>query len=163
MSEAFESAHVRLFLADYAVAGAGGKITIVGGGIAIVGINPQTGTTAAFCVVAVASFDPDRIGESPAVELSLETDDGELVSLPGQSQPLRIAASEKLNPPIMRGVDVPNHAVRPKTQIIMQFQNGLPLRPGTGYRWRVRIDQDTRPEWVEPLYVPMASAPPVVG
>jgi hypothetical protein len=61
------------------------------------------------------------------------------------------------------GTHVPNNAVRPKTQIIMQFQNGLPLPPGTGYRWRVRVDQDTRDEWTEALYVAGASHGPVVG
>ena len=76
---------------------------------------------------------------------------------------MRIAASEKLNPPVLRGANVPNDAVRPKTQILMQFQNGLPLHPGTGYRWRVRIDQDTRPEWNEPMYVPMVASGPVIG
>jgi len=163
MTEAFESAHVRLFLADYAVADAGGKITMVGGGITITGINPQTRMTAPFTVVAVVSFGPKHIGESPAVELSLETEGGELVMLPGQAAPLRFGASEKLNPPVLQGINVPNNAVRPKTQLLMQFQNGLPLHPGMGYRWRVRVDQDTRPEWTEPMYVAVASPGPVVG
>lgn len=163
MSAASDSAHVRIFLADYAVADAGHKITMVGAGISIVGINPATGMTAPFTVVAAMSFDPKHIGESPAVELALENESGQLVVLPGHQDPLRLSTSEKLNPPTLRGVRVPNDAVRPNMQLLMQFHNGLPLPPGTGYRWRVTIDQVTRSEWAETLYVPTASAGPVFG
>jgi hypothetical protein len=163
MSEASESAHVRIFLADYAVADAGGKVTMVGGGISIAGFNPASGTTAPFTVIAAVSFDPKFIGDSPAIELSLETDQGQLVGLPGQTVPLRVGTSDKLNQPELPGAYVPNDAVRPKAQIIMQFQNGLPLAPGNTYRWRVKVDHETRPEWTEVLYIPMASAGPVIG
>jgi hypothetical protein len=164
MSEASESAHVRLFLADYAVADAAGKITLVGGGISIVGINPATGTTAPFAAIAVVSFDPKHIGETPAVELGLEDEHGRLVVFEGPNTPLRIATAEKLSPPALpHGVHVPNDAVRPKTQTLMQFQNGLPLQPGNGYLWRVWVDQDTRPEWTETLYVATASPGAVFG
>lgn len=164
MSEASQTAHVRIFLADYAVADPGGKVTMVGGGIAIFGFNPATGTTAPFTVIAVVTFDPKCIGDSPAIELSLENDQGQLVQLPGQPGPLRVGTSEKLNPPPgLPGIVVPNDAVRPRTQIIMQFQNGLPLPPGNGFKWRVRVDHETRPEWTEFLYVPTASAGPVIG
>jgi hypothetical protein len=162
MSEASKSAHVRIFLADYAVADPGGKVTIVGGGIAIIGVNPATGTTAPFTVVASVSFDPKSIGESPAVELMLEDEQGQLVQLPGQPGPLRVGTSEKLNPPVLQGANVPNDAIRPRAQIVFQFQNGLPLAPGNGFRWRVKVDQETQPEWTETMYVPTASAGPVV-
>ncbi|WP_141244903.1 hypothetical protein [Mycobacterium intracellulare] len=162
MSEASESAHVRIFLADYAIVDPLGKITVVGGGISILGFNPASGTTAPFSVVAIASFDPKCIGDSPAVELLLENDEGQLVHLPGQPGPLRVGTSEKLNPPALPGANIPNDAVRPKAQILMQFQNGLPLPPGNGFRWRVRVDHESRPEWAEPLYVPTASAGPVI-
>jgi hypothetical protein len=161
MSEASDSAHVRILLADYAVADDAGKISMIGASISIIGINPVTGTTAPFTVVTVVSFDPKHIGESPAVELSLETEDGQLVTLPGQPGPLRVAVADKLDAPKLSGANIPNDAVRPKAQILMQFQNGLPLAVGTGYRWRITIDQKTEPEWTEPLYVPTASPGPV--
>jgi hypothetical protein len=162
MSDASDSAHVRIFIADYAVAALDGKITMVGGGIAITGFNPATGTTAPFTVIAIVSFDPKCIGDSPAVELLLENEQGQLVQLPGQPGPIRVGTSEKLNPPVLQGANVPNDAVRPKAQILLQLQNGLPLPPGNGFRWRVRVDHETHPEWTEPLYVPTASAGPVI-
>jgi hypothetical protein len=162
MSEASDSAHVRIFLADYAVADSSGKFTLVGGGITIIGVLPTTGMTAPFSVLALMTFDPKFIGESPAMELALETDTGQLVTLPGQPGPLRIAVAEKLNPTILQGANVPNEAVRPKHQMLMQFQNGLPLSVGTGYRWRITIDQQTHPEWTEGFYVPTASPGPVL-
>jgi hypothetical protein len=162
MSGASDSAHVRIVIADYAVADAAGKITMVGAGVSIAGFNPATGHTAPLAVVAIVDFDPEFIGESPAVELALETSEGRLVALPGQPGPLRVGTSEKLNPALMPGVNVPNHGVRPKSTILMMFMNGLPLAAGSGYVWRVRVDQDTRPEWTEWLYVPTASAGPVL-
>jgi hypothetical protein len=163
MSDASESAHVRITIADYAVADPLGKVTMVGAGIGIAGVNPATGMTAPFTVVAVVSFDPKFIGDNPAVELSLETNEGQLVQLPGQRGPMRVGTSEKLNPPVLPGANVPNDAVRPKTQILLQFQNGLPLPPGRGYKWRIKVDHQTREEWTELLYIPTASAGPVVG
>jgi hypothetical protein len=163
MSDVSDSAHVRIFIADYAVADpVTGKITMVGGGIGVCNLNPATGSTAPLSVVAIADFDPKFIGESPAVELALETSEGQLITLPGQPGPLRVGVSEKLNPTQMPGADIPNHAARPKATILMQFMNGLPLAAGNGYRWRVTIDQVTHDEWTETIYVPTASAGPVL-
>jgi hypothetical protein len=154
MSEASRSAHVRIIVADYAVVDGAGKITMVGAGIAIAGINPLNNMTAPFAVVAIVSFDPKLIDASPAVEMSLETHNGQLVQLPGHP-PLRVGTSQRLTPPTLPdGVDVPRDAVRPKVQILMQFQSGLPLQAGHAYVWRVKVDHEEREEWSETLYVP---------
>jgi hypothetical protein len=151
-------------LADYAVADPqGGKTTMVGAGITVASINPDVGMTAAFAVFASASFDPKFIGSKPTIELSLETADGQLISLPGQPGPLRFTASERLNPTRLPGADVPNEAVRPKMQILIQFQNGLPLAPGQKYIWRMRVDGESRDEWTETLYIPIPTAAPRIG
>lgn len=164
MSEVAESAHVRIILADYAAADDKGKLNIVGGGISIVGINPQTQGTSAFSVVATVSFAPKFIGESPAVELQLEDQHGEIFVMPGNSpQKLRAGVSSELKPSDIAGLTVPGNAVRPKSQIVMQFMNGLPLKPGQTYRWRVKVDQATQDEWTEPLYVPTLAIGPTIG
>jgi hypothetical protein len=163
MSEASDSAHVRIIIADYAVADQQGKVTLVGAGVTVLGVNPAAGMTAPFAVVANASFDPKFVGDNPAFEVSLETNDGQLVQMPGQSHPLRVATSEKLPLTVLPGADVPNDAARPKAQIILQFQNGLPLAPGHGYKWRVKVDGETHEEWTEMMYIPTASAGPVLG
>jgi hypothetical protein len=103
------------------------------------------------------------------MELSLETE-GQLVQLPGtadeiggEPQYLRVAASEQLQPTLLSGTTIPNELIRPKSQMMMHFQNGLPLAPGHLYVWRVKIDLVTRDEWTEPMYVPTFSPGPVLG
>lgn len=164
MSEAAESAHVRIILADYAAADDTGKLNIVGGGISIVGINPQTQATPAISVVATVSFDPAFIGESPAVELQLEDEHGEIFVMPGDPpQKLRAGVSSEVKSSGVAGLTVPGNAVRPKSQIVMQFMNGLPLKPGHTYRWRVKVDHMTRDEWTESLYVPTVAIGPTLS
>jgi hypothetical protein len=169
MSAAAESAHVRIILADYVAEAQQGKLTIVGAGVSIVGVNVQTGLTAPLAVVATATFDPQFLGDHPAMELSLETD-GQLVQLPGatdeiggEPQYLRVAASEQLKPTVLPGATIPTEAIRPKAQMMMHFQSGLPLAPGHLYTWRVKIDYVTRDEWTESMYVPTLNPGPVIG
>jgi hypothetical protein len=169
MSEASKSAHVRITIADYAVVDQQGKATIVGGGVTILGVNVQTGMTAPFAVFVSVSFAPHLVGQDPAVELSLETDDQQLVQMPGPLDPsaepqyLRVATSDKLPPTLLPGLNIPVDLIRPKAQMLLHFQNGLPLAPGRAYTWRVKVDSDTRPEWTEMLYIPTASTGPVHG
>lgn len=170
MSDASKSAHVRITIADYAVVDQQGKATIVGAGVTILGVNIQTGMTAPFAVFASVTFAPQLVGDNPAVELSLETTDNQqLVQMPApldpsaQPQYVRVATSEKLPPTLLPGLSIPADTIRPKAQILLHFQNGLPLAPGRAYTWRVKVDGETRPEWTETLYVPTASPGPVVG
>jgi hypothetical protein len=161
MSEVGQSARVTIIAADYVAVAESHKFTIVGSGITLVGLDPQTGHTAPISVVAIATFDPKFLGESPLVEFSFETDDGELVELPAppdqievHPQPLRITTGPNpLLPTVVKGVDVPADAVRPKVQMMMQFQSGLPLVADRRYLWRMTIDGETRDEWTESLYV----------
>ena len=164
MSEAAQSAHVRIILADYAAADDKGKLNIVGGGISIVGINPQTQSTGAFSVVAIVSFAPTFIGESPAIELQLEDEHGEIFVMPGDpSQKLRAGVANELKPSDILGLTLPGNAVRLKSQIVMQFMNGLPLEPGHTYSWRLKVDHVTRDERTESLYVPTVAVGPTFG
>jgi len=170
MSEASQSAHVRIVLADYAVGDDKGKMTLVGAGVSIFsGVNPETGATPPFGVWASVTFAPELVGYNAAVELSLETEHGDLVKVPlvvdGQPQqrPLRVASSESLPTTAVPGVNIPGHIARPKVQMVLQFQTGLKLDPGHLYRWRVRVDGDTKDDWTEMMYVATASAPPAFG
>lgn len=158
MSDVGESARVQILLADYAVA-AGGKLTVVGGGISVAAVTPSTGLTAPFAVIATVSFDPTFLGESPAVELQLEDQNGQLVEIPGavgpvgQAQYMRVGTSNQLKPSMDQHQHIPTDATRPKVQILLNFQSGLALSPGMRYTWRVRIDGNSRDEWTEWLYV----------
>jgi hypothetical protein len=161
MSEVGQSARVTIIVADYVAVAESHKFTIVGSGITLVGRDPQTGLTAPISVVAIATFDPKFLGESPIVEFSFETDDGQLVEMPpppnqpdAPPQPLRITPGPSpLMPTVVKGVEVPAAAARPKIQMMMQFQSGLPLLADRRYLWRITIDGETRDEWTESLYV----------
>lgn len=161
MSEVGQSARVTIIVADYVAVAESHKFTIVGSGITLAGLDPQSGRTAPISAIAIATFDPKFLGESPVVEFSFETDDGELVEIPppldqpdGNPQPLRITPGENpLVPTVVEGVVVPAHAVRPKVQMMMQFQSGMPLVADRRYLWRITIDGETRDEWTETLYV----------
>jgi hypothetical protein len=171
MSAASDSAHVRIMIADYAVVDHRGKATMVGAGVSIIGVNPESGMTAPFAVFASVSFGPEFVGDNPAVELSLENGAGQLVTMPGtvglageaQPQYLRVATSNELLPTVLPGANIPGDVARPKSQLLLHFQNGLPLAPGHLYRWRVKVDGETQDAWTESIYVPTASAGPVLG
>ncbi|ETW25866.1 hypothetical protein [Mycobacterium gastri] len=166
MSDAADAAIVRVMLADFAnVTDPGSKLNIIGGGIVMMGYDPNIGATAAHAVVAKISFPPEFIGESPAVELALEHDDGSLVTLPGPMGPqfLRVGVADALKPAVVPGANVPPNTVRSSKQFVMYFASGLPLEPNKRYRWRIKIDHETRDEWTETFYVFTADAGPVIG
>jgi hypothetical protein len=158
MSELSASAHVRLLIADYGVIDQQfGKITVVGGGISIIGTPPNSASTAPFAILAIADFDPKYIGQRPAVELALEDEDRQLVSLPGSpglTQYVRVASNDVLKQLDIRGVQIPDDAIRPRVTLMLMLQNGLPLTAGQKYTWRLKIDGETCDEWTEPFYVP---------
>ena len=158
MSEVASSAHVHMTLAVYASIDASGKINIIGGGITVLGIDAAAGVAAPHAIVAVVTFRTEFIGESPPVELALEHDDGSIVAIPGaigpfgEPQLLRVGAADPLKAPVsMVGANVPYDAIRPRAQFVMHFGNGLPLAPGRGYTWRIKVDHDTRDEWSQVL------------
>ncbi|BBZ22147.1 hypothetical protein [Mycolicibacter hiberniae] len=167
MSDAAESAHVSLLMADYANVDPQGKLNIVGGGITGLGCEVASGAvTAPHAVVAVVSFGAEFVGESPAVELSLEDENGALVELPGSAgvpEFLRVGHVGQLEPLRLQGLYIPKDAVRPSVQFVMHFATGLPLPPGHRYVWRVRVDHETKAEWTYVFYVPEPASPPVLG
>lgn len=165
MSEVGDSARVTMIVADYAAVNEGNnsKFTVVGSGISLVGFNSQASSrTPPLSIVAVVTFDSKFIGESPIVELTLETADGVIVEVPPGTdapagaipQPLHIQTGPgPLVPTVIPGFQVPVDAVRPKVQMMMQFPSGLPLSVDQKYLWRVTVDGETRDEWTEGLYV----------
>jgi hypothetical protein len=165
MSEAADSAKAEVWLADFCNVDGAGKLNVVGGGITMIGVNPALGVTTPFAVVARVSFAPKFVGESPAVELALERDDGSLVMVPGPTGPqyVRVGSAGPLKPAVAPGAHVPPNTIRPSTQFVMHFANGLPLEVDHAYMWRVKIDHDTCEKWTEIFYVVRADPQPVTG
>jgi len=165
VSDVSDSAIVRLILADYAASDAVGKLNLIGGGLAVIGQATEqvpgvaTGNSLPFSVVASVAVGPELYGTECAVELVLEDDQGKQVWLPGQgggeSQAVRIKQTVRFGKPHFPGdMGVPASRLRARTQWVLMFPGGLPLAPGTLYKWRVRIDQQSRDDWAEEFYVP---------
>jgi hypothetical protein len=144
MSEISDTARTSILIADFANVDASGKLNLLGGGVAITAIDSRSGTTAPLTLVVISSVDPRFIGEDYAIEVGLYSNDGQLVVPPGPvegAQPIRFGRPVTVEPlRAPQGSYIPPGSVWPSTQLILNFQNGLPLATGRGYEWRVSID-----------------------
>lgn len=169
VSDVSDNAVVRLMLADYAIADPAGKLNVVGGGLNGVGQNPATGLTLAFALVVSVGVPPQFYNDGAAVEIVLEDGVGNLVVLPAPApgmpdQPVRIGQALTFEEPRFGpGVSAPRRYLPARTQWVMGVSPGLPLIAGQSYRWRVRIDDETRDDWTEPFVVFGPPAGPVLG
>ena len=157
MSEVSDAATVRLLLADFAAADPQNKLNIIGGGLTLVGFNPQVGLTVPFGL-AVSVGVPSKLYDAEAsVEIILEDAVGDPVTVPapvGPPQPMRVGQAITFEKPSFPGVHVPSGLMGARMQWVLGFNTGLPLPPGQRYVWRVKIDHDTRDDWTEEFYVP---------
>ncbi|MEP6697972.1 MAG: hypothetical protein ABJA34_14005 [Pseudonocardiales bacterium] len=166
MSEVSDAAVVRLFLADYAAVDAASKLNMIGGGLSLIGFNPGTSLSAPFSLVATVSVPPALYGAECSVEIILEDAAGVLVSLPGptgETQTMRVGQAVTFQRPIFPAASVPENLVDARVQWVLNFAAGLPLPVGNRYIWRIRIDHETRPDWVEAFFVPGPPPGPVIG
>jgi hypothetical protein len=169
VSDVSDAATVRLFLADYAIADPTGKVNAIGAGLTAVAINPASGLTAGFALFVQIGVPPEFYGVECAVEIALEDAGGQLVELPSQApglpaQPLRVGQAVRLNEPqFLQPVNAPTRYLPARIQWVLGFATGLPLAVAQGYRWRVRIDGETRDDWIERFVVLGPAAGPVIG
>jgi hypothetical protein len=171
VSEVSDNAAVRTLLADYAVIDAAGKLNVVGGGVTGVGQNPNTGLTLPFALYVSVTVPPGLYDKQCSVEIALEDAAGKLVNVPGPApdmptQPLRVGQAVTLEGPrfnFPQQVNVPRRYLPARAQWVMSFATGLPLAAGQGYTWRVRIDGETRDDWVEKFVVFGPAPGPVIG
>lgn len=142
MSEISDSAQGFIYLADYASTDAVGKHNIIGGGVSVTGIDPNSGQSAPLTLLAVVDVDPRFVGQSFAFEIGLYDAAGQVVTppLPGASG-IRVAQLAAVNAPTAPpGGFIPPGTVRPATNVIMSFPGGLPLAAGQSYEWRLSVD-----------------------
>jgi hypothetical protein len=165
VSEVADDATVRLLVADYASADVGGKLNVIGGGIAVLGHVPTAGQTAPFALVVWITVPPRHYNAECAVEIVLEDASGNPISLPGptgQAQVMRVGQAVRFEEPkLLPGVA--RHVLRSRTQYVLAFPTGLPLPVGQQYVWRVKIDHQTRDDWTEQFVVPGPVPGPVIG
>lgn len=168
MSEVADAATVRVLLADYAVAEAG-KINALGAGVNVVGINPGgRGLTSGFAVVVQVSVPRQFYDAECSIEILLEDAGGKLVAIPPSPglppQPIRVGQVTRFNPPrLPQPVSAPPSYLPGRVQWVLNFTTGLPLAPGQGYVWRVKIDDTTKDDWLERFVVIGPPLGPVLG
>lgn len=167
MSEVSDSAIVRLIIADYVSIVDGGKVTVVGGGLTAVNVNPQVGFTAPFGVYVSVTVPPELAGEETALELVLEDVNGEPVGIQGptgEAQAIRIGQNITFEEQRYAPFAVPPRLMRPRHQMALNIAQGMPLLIDRLYVWRVKLDHDSRNDWTEQMYVLGAvQSPPVIG
>lgn len=166
VSELSESATVRLQLADFASADPQNKINLIGGGLSLIGFNPQVGLSQPFALVVWVTVPAKFYDAEATVEIVLEDSGGGLVALPapvGAAQPLRIGQAVTFEKPNFAPAYVPPGQMPARAQWVLNFNTGLPLPPGQRYVWRVRVDTETQASWVEEFFVPGAAPGPVIG
>ena len=165
MSDLGDTASVLVMVCDYASQDTS-KLNIIGGGFQFAGFTEE-GLTAPQTVVVVIDADPRHYNDEFAFELVLENRTGDVVELPGPAgapQAMRVAQVLRAEEPRpQRGVHVPRGLLPGRRQVVANFPAGLPLRPGELYSWRVRIDGDSKPDWVARFYVPGPPPAPVLG
>lgn len=164
MSEVSQRAKKSLILADFANMDAGGKLNIVGGGVAMLGFEPNQGVTTRITLVAVVEVPGDLLPVECSFEVML-TRDGELVELPGPAGPqaLRIGQVQTVEKPQLPGPVALRDHVGARHIIVLDFSNGLPLAIGGTYEWVLQIDGDEDNRESYPFVVAPGAQFPVLG
>ncbi len=162
VSTVSDAATVRLLMGDFvAVDATSGKLSMVGGGVTVLGTTPG-GNTAPFGVYVSVTVPPAQYGESSHMELVLEEAGGTPVGVPappdGTPKPLRLGQGVSFEEPKLPITDSIKAFLPARAQLAIGFPIGLPLEPKRGYRWRVVIDGDTRDDWTESFIVVVAPA-----
>jgi hypothetical protein len=166
VSEVSDAATARLLIADYAGADPIGKINVVGGLVTVLGLNPAIqGMTAPFWLTVWVNVPSAHYNAAGTIEVVLEDASGEPVSVTnptGEAAVMQIEQRVTFRPPTSGPMTIPAELELPsRTTWVSSFPAGLPLAVGARYRWRVKIDGESRDEWTEDFVVtPAAFASP---
>jgi hypothetical protein len=162
MSEIAERVTARLLLADYANVDQAGKLNLIGGGVRVLGFDPNTDASAPFSVVL--TIESPLSGDSPALEIMLTTATGLVYKVPGPggvSQAVRISQNIEFAEPGLPGIAIPKGALPSTAQVVINFSNGLPLKPGYSYQFRAQLDHEVVATYS--FYIPPLPKGPVIG
>jgi hypothetical protein len=154
-----------VLVADHVSVDPSGRIHALGLAFNIVSLGPAS-LTPPCTVLAVVDVPRRHVGVQAALGLELRDDTlGQVVALPGPSgsgEALRVQQLVTFNPPNVAGAyltpDLPCRA-----QMVLAFQNGLPLTPGHTYTWRLEVDGQARPDWRASFHVVGPAPSPVFG
>jgi hypothetical protein len=158
-----EKARAAVILADFANTDAASKLNMLGGGWQVTRLT-QTGLTGPVALVAMIEVPPNLAKTEFAVSLTLHDEADEQVKIPapnGSMEALRIAQIVKAEVPNIPGVLL-HGKVWSRVQLVLNFPNGLPLRAGQAYSWKLEIEGHHNDQWRASFMV--AGTPqPVIG
>jgi hypothetical protein len=163
MSEVSDQIEASIILADFVNVDALGKANIVGAGLRVFGLDPNTKHTAPFGLMVFLSSPLSTGSDSPAFEILLTTATGQVVQLPGGggNQALRISQNVDFVEPTAPGIVIPKGSLPSNVLFGINFGTGLPLSPGNSYQFRAQIDDDVVATYS--FFVPRAASPAVIG
>lgn len=160
-----EDCRVTLIVADYIGVDAASKLNAIGAGFSITGLQP-TGLTAPMYVGVLVDVPPAFHGQEFPLSLELRDVEGNsVVTMTGPSgapEALRVQSMVTPERPVLPGTYLPP-AMFARVQVVIGFQNGLPLSAGRFYEWRVEIEGQHRKGWIARFHVTGPPPPPVVG
>lgn len=160
-----DDARVTIILADYLGIDAGGKLNALGAGFSLTGLQPN-GMTAPQHIGVLVDLPARYAGQDCTVSVELrDVALASAVKLPGpsgESEAMRLQQIMKVDPMQLPGVYLPSD-LPTRLQMVVAFQNGLPLALGRSYQWRVEIDGRHRKGWVTQFHVVGPPPGPVYG
>lgn len=154
-----------ILMADYLAVDASQKITAVGLGWSVAGIDVQTGHSPPMSIGLVIDVPPDMLNREFPVSLDLRTAAGEVVQVPsvsGSLDALRIQQLVKAGP-LQGGPFYLPDGLPGRVQTIIAFQNGIPLAAGQSYYWRLEVDHTHLKAWEVHFHIAGPPPGPVVG
>jgi hypothetical protein len=163
MSSVSEGITASIVLADFVNVDAGGKANIIGAGLRVLPVDPNTNVTPPFGLLVLLSSPISSGDEGPAFEIVLCTADGQLVEMagPAGSQAVRFSQNIDFSEPGALGVVLPRGTLPSTVQIAVNFGGGLPLQVGNSYQFRAQVDQDIVATYS--FYVPRPKPGAVIG
>lgn len=164
MSDLAARAQVNIALADYAADDAGGKVNVIGKGLAVIGYDARQNISTPFVLVLDVWVPAEVLPAEFPIDIALIDDSGELVELPTPMGPqkLRIAQVVEVKPPLAFSNAVAKH-IGGRANLTVNFNTGLPLAPNGLYTWRIELDGDETYQWAYPFAVAGPPTPPVLG
>lgn len=163
----FDDASVTVFVADHIATDAAQKITALGAGFLLTGLDPQTRLSAPQHVAVLIDVPAKYVGQQFALSLELRDETiGQTVQVPtpptGQLDALRVQQVVPVNPPLLGGASLPE-GTPIRSQVTLGLPTGVPLVAGHRYAWRVEIDGQHRSGWKAVFSVLGPTPGPVFG